>query len=198
MIREEAIERVRSRFDKWALDNEDLIALQALGLVDVESEDERIQKGLIKVVSDIAGGWPFEKHRITKKEAIAYLEKQKESELLNNDEYHTVKVKILDRLYAHEKELEQLKKEQKSAEWSEDECTRKELIHFLLYKAGQLLDEETEHKFVAYLGKQKPAESSEDEKIRKAISAAICGTTAISILKANGASLPDALAYLEK
>lgn len=38
---------------------------------------------------------------------------------------------------------------------SEDECTRKELIHFILYKAGQLLDEETEHKFVAYLEKQK-------------------------------------------
>ena len=39
------------------------------------SEDERIRNGLIKVVSDIAGGWPFEKHRITKKEAITYLEK---------------------------------------------------------------------------------------------------------------------------
>ena len=38
---------------------------------------------------------------------------------------------------------------------SEDERTRKELIHFILYKAGQLLDEETEHKFVAYLEKQK-------------------------------------------
>ena len=43
-----------------------------------ESEDERIRKGLIKVVSDIAGGWPFEEHGITKKKAIAYLEKQKE------------------------------------------------------------------------------------------------------------------------
>ena len=40
------------------------------------SEDERIRKGLIEVVSDIAGGWPFEKHRITKKEAITYLERR--------------------------------------------------------------------------------------------------------------------------
>jgi len=43
-----------------------------------ESEDERIRKGLIEVVSDIAGCWPFEEHRITKKEALAYLERQKE------------------------------------------------------------------------------------------------------------------------
>ena len=43
-----------------------------------ESEDERIRKELIEVVSDIDGGWPFEKHGVTKKEALAYLEKQKE------------------------------------------------------------------------------------------------------------------------
>ena len=39
---------------------------------------------------------------------------------------------------------------------------------------------------------------SEDEKIRKAIGAAICGTTAEVILEANGVKLVDALAYLEK
>ena len=39
---------------------------------------------------------------------------------------------------------------------------------------------------------------SEDERIKKAISAAICGTTAISILEANGTNLSDALSYLEK
>lgn len=39
---------------------------------------------------------------------------------------------------------------------------------------------------------------SEDERIRKAIGAAICGTMAVSILEANGANLPDALAYLER
>ena len=36
----------------------------------LESEDERIRKGLIEVVSDIAGGWPFEEHKITKNEAL--------------------------------------------------------------------------------------------------------------------------------
>lgn len=42
-----------------------------------ESDSERIRKALYKVISDIAGGWPFERHDITKKDALAYLEKQK-------------------------------------------------------------------------------------------------------------------------
>lgn len=36
-----------------------------------------------------------------------------------------------------------------------DEATRKDLVNFILYKTGHLLDEETEHRFVAYLEKQK-------------------------------------------
>lgn len=47
---------------------------------------------------------------------------------------------------------------------SEDERTRKELIHFILYKAGQLLDEETEHKFIVYLEKQKEQKPVAREK----------------------------------
>ena len=38
----------------------------------------------------------------------------------------------------------------------------------------------------------------EDERIRKAIGAAICGTTAEAVLEANGVRLADALTYLEK
>lgn len=41
-------------------------------------------------------------------------------------------------------------------------------------------------------------QESEDERIMKAISAAICGTTAEKVLEANGVKLVDALAYLEK
>ena len=56
---------------------------------------------------------------------------------------------------------------------SEDERIRKELVNFILYKAGHLLDEETEHKFIAWLEKQKeqkPAEwSEEDEEMIKMI-----------------------------
>lgn len=36
-----------------------------------------------------------------------------------------------------------------------DEATRKDLVNFILYKAGHLIDEETEHRFIAYLEKQK-------------------------------------------
>ena len=36
-----------------------------------------------------------------------------------------------------------------------DEATRKDLVNFILYKAGHLIDEETEHRFIKYLVKQK-------------------------------------------
>ena len=48
MTREEAIERISARFDKWALDNEDMKAIQTLIPELRESEDERIRKGLIE------------------------------------------------------------------------------------------------------------------------------------------------------
>ena len=38
---------------------------------------------------------------------------------------------------------------------SEDEKIRKELVNFILYKAGHLLDEDTEHRYITYLEKQK-------------------------------------------
>ena len=40
------------------------------------SDDEKIRKALVKIISDIDGGFPFEKHGIFKKEACAWLEKQ--------------------------------------------------------------------------------------------------------------------------
>lgn len=46
---------------------------------------------------------------------------------------------------------------------SEDERTRKGLVHFILYKAGKLLDEENEHKFVAYLERQKEPLNPEEK-----------------------------------
>ena len=59
MTREEAIERVRTRFDKWALDNEDLTALQSLGLVDAESKDEKIRKAALEGIEHLERnlGW---------------------------------------------------------------------------------------------------------------------------------------------
>ena len=69
MKTKEAIERVRSRFNKWALDDEDLKALQALGLVDVESEDERIIEQIKFAVMQMSSD-----REDTKKECLAWLE----------------------------------------------------------------------------------------------------------------------------
>ena len=43
-----------------------------------EEEDERIRKAIVKIISDIDGGFPFEKYGIIKKDAISWLEKQGE------------------------------------------------------------------------------------------------------------------------
>ena len=43
-----------------------------------ESEDERIRKTVLKMITDMDGGYPFEKYGIIKKDAIAWLEKQGE------------------------------------------------------------------------------------------------------------------------
>ena len=74
MNTKEAIERVQTRFNKWALDEEDLTALQALGLVTIESEDERIRKHIIKILDGLA---PCHWDGNEKAKCIAYLEKQK-------------------------------------------------------------------------------------------------------------------------
>ena len=73
------------------------------------SEDERIRNFLIDFIK-VCGwtekkdqGWPL------REECIAWLEKQGEKKLLNNEQYQTIPVETLDRLYAAEKELAQLK-----------------------------------------------------------------------------------------
>ena len=89
-----------------------------------ESEDERIRKELITYLKSqgCSAVWNF-------KDWIAWLEKQGEQKLLNNDKYQTVSVEILDRLYESEKELEQLKQgEHKPADKVEQESTWNEKI----------------------------------------------------------------------
>lgn len=51
-----------------------------------ESEDEKIRKAIVKMISDIDGGSPFEKYGIIKKEALAWLEKQGEKGTKRNNE----------------------------------------------------------------------------------------------------------------
>jgi len=78
MTREEAIERIKARFDKWALDDEDTKAIQTLILELAESEDEKIRKALLRCCDD------WEKGRYGCMNAVdipsirAYLERQKE------------------------------------------------------------------------------------------------------------------------
>lgn len=43
-----------------------------------ESEDEKIRKGLIKIIQNLDGGYPFEKYGTIKRDVLAWLEKQKE------------------------------------------------------------------------------------------------------------------------
>ena len=73
-----------------------------------ESVDEKIRKWLLEY---------FHLHKNELRNAndiLAWLEKQKEPKLLNNEKYQTVPVEILDRLYAAERELQEIKqKEQK-------------------------------------------------------------------------------------
>ena len=85
MKTKEAIERVKARFDKWALDEEDLAALQALGLVPMESKDERIRKALIHLINE-QDGFLTAINGISVKDIIAYLERQKDKRELDFSE----------------------------------------------------------------------------------------------------------------
>lgn len=140
-----------------------------------ESKDEEIRKSLLRMISDIDGGYPFENYGIIKKEAISYLEKQKEQkkpverslednhiigfvyDLLNEVEWKDS--------WAMSKEecLRQLNdyRPQKPAECSEDERIRKYLIGYVK-NAGcgsDLFDSiNTKEAILVYLEKQKEPE----------------------------------------
>ena len=77
MTREEAIERIKSRYDKWALDDKDLEAFQCIFPELRESEDERIRKALIHLINE-QDGFLTAINGISVKDIIAYLERQKE------------------------------------------------------------------------------------------------------------------------
>lgn len=134
-----------------------------------ESEDERIRKELISFISDRKNWFPKEE---TKTSWLAWLEKQGEQKLLNNDKYQTVSVKTLDRLYKSEKELEQLKQgKQKPVECIKlDNEFENQISHLI----ASVLNGEHEYNegFVKYVSQsllgfakkeQKPAEWSEEE-----------------------------------
>jgi len=97
MTREEAIEIIESNCSCSGSKLREACAMFIPELK--ENEDEKIRKGLVKMISNIDGGHPFENYGIIKKEALAYLEKQKEphySPLCN-----TIKDKIREYIANH-------------------------------------------------------------------------------------------------
>ena len=83
MNTKEAIERIKDRFDKWTLNNEDMKALETLIPGLRENEDERIINGLIDGISNLASkdnfGDNLTFNGISWKDCVAWLEKQKEA-----------------------------------------------------------------------------------------------------------------------
>lgn len=118
MNTKEAIERVQTRFNKWALDEEDLTALQALGLVTIESEDERIRKALIHLINE-QDGFLTAINGVSVKDIIAYLEKQK----LISDSLKAAGIDVRQdgSIERHTIPYLEKQKEQKPIEWSEED-----------------------------------------------------------------------------
>lgn len=123
-----------------------------------ESEDERIRKVLLNLVSnDKANGYTqfYEEGGITCDDAIAYLEKQKEP-------HYTKRNALFEKCVANcdpeimkkvSDEIDsRLKKEQKPAEWSkEDEKNRRNLMSLLVNMRGDRITEETYQKYYPWL-----------------------------------------------
>lgn len=131
MTREEAIERIKSRYDKWALDDKDLEAIQCTFPELVESEDEKIRKGLINIF-DSALGQDFlqRKAGLDRDKVIAYLEKQKVN--TEGDFARGYDCGYECCLNSHGAEWFEKQKEQKPAEYSnEEEYLDSELRAFL-------------------------------------------------------------------
>ena len=101
MEREEAIERIKTRFDKWALDDEDMKAIQTIIPELLENEDERIRREIYNFLIDME----------CKEEWINYLEKQKEQKLSTPEDIAA----------AYQMGLTKGCNEQKPAEWSEED-----------------------------------------------------------------------------
>lgn len=162
MNTKEAIERICARFDKWALDNEDMKAIQTLIPELKDSEDEKIRKWLIdyfdKVNDEVVKG--------DRLKIISYLEKQKDREAEIEKAYKTA-----DKVQ-YEKGFNDGVASVKPAGWSEEERIRNGLIKYLQddrdYQPCQ--DVSFYDEAISYLEKQK--EQPTDAKLERVIKAA--------------------------
>ena len=119
-----------------------------------ESEDERIRKGLIDYLKADMEHNPSQYPQFYDR-AIAYLERQKEPKLLNNEKYQTVPIETLDRLYASEKELKEIKQKEQKPLSPEDKV--KHPLYVEGFEAGKEVGRQCERVF----GEQKPAEKQD-------------------------------------
>ena len=170
MDREEAIKEMREKLPWLTEDTKRLV--EALIPELRESEDERALEMCISAVNIAASAEGGLLHHEAK-QCLEYLEKQKVFSEHGEGVYYYhrdgsftfISTPTVDNPYdfamsQQEKQKESLHihetcKENADPFTDEDERIRKELVNFILYKAGHLLDEETEHKFIAYLEKQK-------------------------------------------
>lgn len=154
MNTKEAIERVRSRFNNWALDDEDLVAMKVLIPELTESEDENIIKWLIAVIEEVKtdDDWCADLNKCN--EAITWLKKQKEqkiTECTSDSVLQKIKIAI-----THCKELSEHYKDTKE--------------NFYQYYGGKA--EGLQLALACFgneneLAKQKSTEWSNDERIKK-------------------------------
>lgn len=172
MKAKEAIERVRSRFDKRALEEEDLEALRALGLVTIESEDERIRKALVKVFTDkYKKGYEWKEFGIPNRSVLDWLKRQKL--ILDSLKAAGIDVHQDGSIERHTMPYLEKQKEQKPEEWKEDTQLLAGDYAISHYEQGKTYTSMEVHKmladaFIAGKSYQKPAEWSEqDEKMMR-------------------------------
>ena len=141
MTREEAVKRLKERIDRQALllDDEDMAALTELVPELAESEDERIRKGLIEALktSKTVGELKFILPEPTRKECIAYLEKQKEQkpiqEKLSYEELVRNAEEEVNVLYPNNEE-------EGTEAWYRRECLREHYMKGAVRAAMEILD----------------------------------------------------------
>ena len=140
MTKEEAIKRIKARFDKLALDDKDIEAIQTLIPELRESEDERMLREIkryIKEQGDKPTGLP--NGTVAVYDMIDWLEKQKES--------------------LH---ISETCKENADSFTDEDERMRKEIIEYFKHYSGGDNISVKFPKWIAYLEKQKEQQSEVD------------------------------------
>jgi len=183
MNTKEAIERIKTRFDKWVLDEEDMKAIQTLISELKESNDEKTRKEIIQFFKDASNG----KTRVITSETFAkwaeFLEKQKEHKTKIDACGFPLRDKgesassYLERCLAPDMrgiwyeacaEIKMAIQEQESTEWSENDRIINELITIVRSIGGVVTIPNNQEELIAYLEKQKKHKSTAEEVLIKA------------------------------